>query len=290
MKIVTTKSTDGITFNGLMSEPSSPRGIIIHIHGMAGSVVLNSYYQPMHERYSKDGWAFLVGEHRGTGTVTQFNSDKGGVTIGNAYEIFEECVHDIQGWVNYAKKLGYKKIWLQSHSLGPSKVAYYMSTLTESNIEGLIWISPSDMVGLVHDEVGIKDHNLLFPEAQKFMSENKPRQLLSNFLWGDNMMSAQTYLSFFNEGAKDAIFNYGNQELGWGVVNSINVPVLAITGSKDDGVVAVMDPYKAMNLLESQLINSPRKKTIVYDGAEHDFNGFENRIVDDVLEFINAKQ
>lgn len=288
MKIISTKSTDGITFKGLLSEPDSPKGIIIHIHGMAGSIVLNSYYQPMHERYSQSGWAFLVGEHRGTGTITQFNSDKGVVNLGNAYEIFEECIYDIQGWVDFAKKLGYTNIWLQSHSLGPSKVAYYVSESNETAIRGLIWISPTDMLGVVHSDEGIKDHRLLFLESQKLIGENKDRQQLSRLLWGDTTLSAQTYLSLFGDDAKDAIFNYANPSLGWDIINSIKLPVLAITGTQDSGVVTVLDANKAMNILESQLSNSPRKKTVVYGNAKHDFNGFEDRIVNDVLEFINS--
>ena len=290
MKIVSTKSTDGISYKGLLTEPNSRKGIGIHIHGMAGSVILNSYYQPMHELYSQNGWAFLVGENRGTGTATQFSSEDGVVTIGNAYEIFEECVHDIQGWVDLAKSLGYEKIWLQAHSLGTCKAAYYFSTLSDSDIDGLILLSPVDMIGLVYDEFGTKDHEILLNEAQSLEKRKNPRQLLSKFLWDEYSISAQTYLSLFGKGAKDAIFNYSKPELGWEVVNSLEIPVLAITGTKDTGIVSVIDPYKAMDLLESQLLNSPRKKTIVYNGADHGFKGFEQSIVEDVLKFVEVRQ
>lgn len=288
MKIVSAKSTDGIYYKGLLStSKESAKGIIIHIHGMAGSIVFNQFYTDMHKLYPESGWDFLVAEHRGTGSITQFNSDKGVLNLGNSMEIFEECVHDIQGWINYAKNLGYKKIWLQAHSLGSSKVAYYISQLKENDVEGLILLSPSDMVGLVNDEIGIKDHNKLYPEALSLIKDNKPTQLLSDFLWESMTLSAQSYNSFFGENAKDAIFNFGIPDLGWSVVNSLDLQVLAVTGTKDEGIVAVMDAYKAMSLLESQLVNSSRKKTIVYKDAEHDFNGFGEQICKDVLTFIN---
>lgn len=289
MKIVTSTSTDGIKYRGLLTEAINPKGIIIHIHGMSGSPIQETYYQPMHEKYSEAGWSFLAVEHRGTGSITQFNTDKGVVNIGNAFEIFEDCIHDIQGWINFAKDLGYQRIWLQSHSLGPSKVAYYMKQVKSGVIEGLIWISPSDMVGLVHDPIGIKDHEKLLPEALELVKQGNPKQLLSNYLWESVILSAQSYLAFFGENAKDAIFNYGNPELIWDAVNSISVPVIAITGTKDDGIAAVMDAHEAMKLLENQLVNSPVKKTIVYENAEHSFEGFENKIVNDVINFINAQ-
>lgn len=121
MKIIETKTSDGITFNGLLSEPvNGSKKIIIHIHGMAGSVLLNKYYPVMHEQYPKNGFAFLVGENRGTGTMTEFTSDdpSGVLLAGNALEKFEDCIFDIQGWIDFAINLGYTEIWLQSHSLG----------------------------------------------------------------------------------------------------------------------------------------------------------------------------
>jgi hypothetical protein len=42
-----------------------------------------------------------------------------------------------------------------------------------------------------------------------------------------------------------------------------------------------------MKLLEDQLVNCPRKKTVVYKGANHDFKGFGEDIANEVLDFIN---
>lgn len=286
MEIVKTKTSDGLELFGLLSEAKAKDTIIIHTHGMAGNLYLNSFYTKMHQGYPQNGISFLATQNRGSETISQFNSDKGVINIGNAYETFEECVLDIQGWVDYAFELGYKKIWLQGHSLGPSKLAYYLSTKSPVNIQGVILLSPSDMIGLVSDPEGLKDHARLLPEAEKLGSEGKDKQLLSNYLWGDYILSARTYLNFFGKEAKTAIFNYFNSDLGWEVVNSIKVPVLAITGTKDDGIKPVMDPKKAMGKLESELKNSPKIKTIVLEGAEHSFKGFESEIVDEVIKFI----
>lgn len=49
-----------------------------------------------------------------------------------------------------------------------------------------------------------------------------------------------------------------------------------------------MDAYKAMALLESRLINSPRKKTVVYENADHDFKVFGDKIVKEVINFISS--
>lgn len=44
MKIIKIKTSDGFNFKGLLSEAKGSKKIIIHIHGMAGSVLLNEFH------------------------------------------------------------------------------------------------------------------------------------------------------------------------------------------------------------------------------------------------------
>lgn len=287
MQIVNSNTQSGFQYKGLLSLPQEKTGkIIIHIHGMGGSILYNNFYPLMHKKYSESGYAFLAGEHQGSEIIKNFDQGEKSVFLGNAFEKFEDCIEDIQAWVDFAVEREYEEIWLQSHSLGPSKVAYYMHQKKPRNISGLIWLSPADMLGLVHCPEMIDLHGDLLSEAKELKKRGKGKNLLSKKLWGEYLLSGETYINFFGKGSNTAIFNYFDTSLGWEVVNSIEAPVLAITGTEDDGIKPVMNPQDAMNLLEKQLEKAPRVKTIVYKGAEHSFNGFERRIVDDVLEFI----
>lgn len=288
MKIVKTTTSDGIIFSGLLSVPKNgSKKIIIHIHGMAGNPIINSFYQPMHDYYTKNGFAFLAGENRGMGTLSELVIEGGVKMLGNAIEKFEDCVMDIDAWVSFAKSKGYDEIWLQGHSLGPSKIAYYMFTQKPKNIKGLILISPSDMTGWVNVESMAGEHKIMLEKAKQLMAEGKENTLIDRSFWGNELMSSGTYLNFFDENTKTAIFNFGNEERGWEVVNSIDLPVLAITGEKDDGIVPIMEAEEAMEKLKQELKSSPRVRTIVYPGALHSFDGFEKNIVEDVVRFIN---
>lgn len=291
MKITSTSTSDGINIKGLLSEPSQKTSkIIVHIHGMSGDIYTNSFYPFMHEQYPQNGIAFLAGEHRGTHSITQFGLEDGSFkNFGNTYEIFEDCVHDIQGWVDKVKELGYKNIWLQAHSLGPSKVTYYMNQSPDEKIKGLIYLSPSDMLGLVNTPDEKAKHMKRLENARRLIQDNKPHDILEDDLWGEMKLSAQTYVNFFDNGAHDAIFNYAAPELGWGQVNNLNLPIIAFTGTQDDGIVPVVDAHKAMKILESELKNSPRKKTVVYENAAHDFEGFGDQIVKEVIEFVSEE-
>jgi pimeloyl-ACP methyl ester carboxylesterase len=288
MEFIQTSTSDGFIFRGLMTNTDDKETIIIHIHGMAGDFYHETYYRFMHDQYPKNNIAFLAGENRGTQTVMSFNMvDDSIKNVGNAYEVFEECVYDIQAWIDFAKALGYKKIFLQGHSLGPSKIMYYLDTVKPKDISGLILISPSEMVGSVHDPWGFQFHKVLLPEATQLVADGNGDHLLSELLWDNQTISAKTYLNLFSDDSKSAIFNYLRQDLGWDVVSRINLPVLAITGTKDDGVTPFMDPVKAMDLLKEKFINSSKVVTRVYDGAEHSFEEFEQNIVDDAISFIN---
>jgi len=210
MRIVKTQTSDGYHFSGLLSEAKDSKKIIIHIHGMAGSIVLEEYYEYMHDYYPKNGYSFLAGEHRGTGTMTGFIHEPEDIMGGNAFEKFEDCIYDIQAWVDLAKENGYEEIWLQGHSLGPSKIAYYINQKGDESIKGLIFLSPADMIGLVHDEAGQKDHDILLPEAKKLVNDGRGQTILSHTLWEFDLLSAETYLSLFGDNAKTGIFNYAN--------------------------------------------------------------------------------
>ena len=220
--------------------------------------------------------------------MTQFGTTEDKIRLaGSAYEKFEECVFDIAAWIDVVKKLGYTEVWLQGHSLGCSKVAYYVSQKTRGEVAGAILLSPSDMIGLVYDPVGYADHEVLFAEATELVKAGRGEQLLSKLLWGEQLLSAATYINLFSDDSTDAIFNFGKPELGFAVVNAITSPVLAFTGTQDDGIVPVADPYAAMQTLEHELVQSPRVRTVVYDGAKHDFAGFGDQIVAEVLNFVN---
>lgn len=290
MKIIQTTTSDKIVLNGLLFEPANKtETIIINIHGMSGDPYRNSFYPSMIATYPTNNIAFLSAENRGMQNITQFNTSDGGiVNIGNTFETFEDCVFDIEAWVSRATQLGYTKIWLQGHSLGPSKIVYYLNNSKHEAVSGLIFLSPSEMIGLVHDEVGQKDHDILLLEAKELVQIGKPNQILSHPLWGNMLLSAKTYLNFFDDSTKTAIFNYWKPDLGWTLVNNIKLPVLAFTTTNDDGILPVIEPHRGMEMLESQLINSPKLKTVVFKGSDHDFTGFGQQIADTVIEFISS--
>lgn len=279
MTKVTTKTADLLTLKGKLYQTQDRKHLIIHIPGMVGDIYNSGFYQVMKTEFPKQNIAFLATEVRASLHKKTLGEN---LTI----EKFEECILDIDAWINYAHTLNYKNIWISSSSLGTTKVVHWYYTRKPQNISGLIFLSPSDMVGLVHDPEGIIDHNIMLPQAKRLINHGRPDQELNHKLWGIKRLTAQAYLSLFGENSQADIFNYRNPQHNWTKVNSINIPVLAFTGTNDDGIYPVIDIYQAMNILKQKLINSPKSKEVIYKGADHDFVGFEKHLVKDIVEFI----
>ncbi len=98
------------------------------------------------------------------------------------------------------------------------------------------------------------------------------------------MQSAKSFLNFSFENDNLAIFNYYNPKRGFDTIKLINVPMLSILGTKDDGIVT--DAYKSNDMLKKNAINCKKFKGVVLEDAQHNFQGFEDRIVKEVLSFI----
>jgi len=150
MEFVKTTTEDNLIFQGLLAEPDNKTDTaILHIHGMSGNFWENGFIKDMIKKYPENNITFLTGENRGSELLRWFKMpDKKDILLGDAYEIFEDCVKDIQSWVDFLKNKGYTKIHLQGHSLGCAKIAYYLSLNKDKIIKSLIFISPSDMIGL----------------------------------------------------------------------------------------------------------------------------------------------
>lgn len=281
---VTTK--DNLNFLGLYNKASQTDApVILFIPGMSG-IYDDSKTRHWLSEIPKNGVSFLSAGHRGTNSFTKINTK----IIGTTYEIFEDCILDIDAWIEKLESLGHKEIWLMGYSLGTTKVAYYFDLKgKEKNIKGIIQMSPADNFAMVNEPVEYYSrHKYNLIEAKKLITENKLLQKVSKKLWDLVELSAQTYTSLWDN-KNNFIYNYWEPEIGWEVARRTNVPFLAFTGTNDDGIYPAMNPKYAMKMLEKELVNVPRIKTVVFQDATHEYDGFEKNIAEEIINFVNAK-
>jgi len=285
MKFVQTVTEDKLILQGLLSPADSADTVILHIHGMSGNFWENTFIKTMLVEYPKNNISFLTVETRGSELHRWFSKTDGALKlIGNSYEIFEESELDLRAWITYLISQGYKKIHLQGHSLGCSKIAYYVTKNSSPEVQSLLFISPADMLGLILEPKMQEQHERLVSEATSLKHSGNGATLLSETFWGYARMSADSYINFFGSNAATAIFNFFKPELGYNVINKINKPILSILGTADDGVAT--DQFECTDIFKREAQNCPKFNGLVYDGASHSFEKFEAQIVADVLKFI----
>jgi chaperonin GroES len=62
-----------------------------------------------------------------------------GLVAGETFEIFGDCVDDLQGVVNLAKDRGVKEIYIVGHSTGSQKNVYYLpKEASKDKKEGIV--------------------------------------------------------------------------------------------------------------------------------------------------------
>ena len=279
---------DGLELHGLLYEPDdSTQSVLVHVHGMSGNFYENMFLDFLARGLTEVGIAFCVFNNRGTEIiketyqVTEGNEPKI-VRVGTAYEKFEESLLDIKTFIDFVSSKGFSRIHLSGYSLGCPKVAYYMSKTQDVRIESLLLMSPSDMLGLARSQK--EQFTKSLAEAKKLTEEGNGEQLLSDWVWDEYPMSADTYLSLFADNAEDAIFNFHNPQDKLETLGTISVPTFAVMGRKDDAlVISIEDTFSR---LEAALTKSPKIKTVILGDANHGYRGHENELLEAAMGWL----
>lgn len=266
-----TMTANNLRLDGLLFEPDEKSSTgVLHIHGMAGNFYENLFLDSMAEEYTKAGYAFLTVNTSGHDFVADLaviGEKEHHKRAGQIFEKFEDCLSDIDAWLEFFRSKGYDKIILQGHSMGTVKIVYYLYKKPESSLVALVLASPPDMLGLARVEVEKKNFERDSAEAKKLVAKGNGKTFLSNIIWNWYYISAETYLNIFADGSEADVFpilrNGNFQEL-----ESIKIPVLAFYGGTDDATV--FSPEKDLEIIKNHLQNK-NSKTLLIGTAPHSY-------------------
>ncbi len=192
---------DSLELVGLLYEPETKADkVLVHVHGMGGNFYENKFLDAIAKTLTRNDTAFFVFNNRGCELVKDLTKIENGkrnmVRIGNSYEIFEESIFDIEAAIDFVESQGFTNIHLSGHSLGAPKVAYYVSEQNDERIRSLIFLSPADMVGLARADINYQRD---IDTAKKMIDIGKGKELMPFTIWGENYLSADTYMSIGSE-------------------------------------------------------------------------------------------
>jgi dienelactone hydrolase len=282
-------TSDNVELVGLLYEPDiKTEKVLVHVHGMAGNFYENKFLDSIADMLTKNGIAFFVFNNRGTEFIKDMYKVEEGkrsvVRLGDSYEKFEDCLFDIKAGIDAVASWGFSTIHLSGHSLAGPKVAYYAAEGNDNRISSVIFLSPADMVGIAKKD---KDFERDISTARKMVAEGKGNDIMPFDIWGDCILSANSYLSVTDESGAVAIFNFYNPELGFATLGKIKIPSLTILGKKDHVVIIPIEQMMAK--IKETMVSSPKVDTVILGEADHAYNNYEQQLADTITQWLLGK-
>ena len=255
---------------------------VVFVHGMCGTVIDNYFSTVWGNILAKENIGFIYAHNRGHSIENDLLAKDGTYKrYGCMYEIFEECILDIDLAIEVAKSKGYKRIILAGHSYGCNKVIYYYYK-RKPDILGIILASAPDMVG-IHTLIQTKeDMNKLLEEAKENIDKNEPRKLLHKMIEDYMYMSSEAYYNWYH---KDSLLDNlptVNKDGNWEQLESIDVPILTFSGANEE------EYYHQFDLLNNKAKNCPNFKYKIIENTGHTYKTKEEETGIIIKEWIKT--
>ena len=286
-ELVGTTTPDGLHHHGLLFEP--PDGgetWVIHVHGSCSNFYQEPFVNPLAEALTGIGVSLLTVNTRGHDAEAyvigrSVGPQRESWQIGSRRDIFGECVHDLTGWLGFARDRGATRIVLSGHSAGATKIAHHAASAEDSAIVGLIALSPGDPLARYRrraDEASLEEHTAA---ARELAADDPAAMRPGRFL------SAAAFLSLFDHLDQTGVFAFSDPDvMGKSNWPQITAPSLVVFGGADAGYVTPI----AQNIELLEKLRRPGAPLTIetIKKAGHYFAGAEDRLAKCVAAWVEA--
>lgn len=275
---------DKLIHQGLFFRPKKPgKKAILWVHGLTDNFYGDlSALEALSGRCEKEGWGLASFNTRGHDIVASVKkldpqNPKGqtSISLGSSYENFADCAYDIDGAITFLKKQGFLQVILAGISTGANKVCYYAGTQKDPRIAGVILVSPISDVPI---ESKGKHYKEYVSQMKTLVKQRKGELLMSGITYLP--LTPKRYLSLFDPGGSEDVFDYYNKQPKLAVFSRIKKPVCV--------VLAGADEYADRPVLDILTVLKKHHRStnfhgFIIPGAFHSFNGKEKQVVGKIL-------
>ena len=295
MEIIDFLATDGVKLNGILYNcKEKSNEVILAVHGMTSNC-FKERDKVISENSNKNGIDYFCFNNRGSELARYIKKDINGkeekIIAGTSYEDVLEGYEDILGAIIKLKELGYENIYLQGHSLGCTKIVYTYNELVDeeeydvlSNIKGVILLSLIDIPKAIKVYLGDK-FNEYVSLAEEKEQEYKSYELMPKDAF-INSISAKTFLRYVRDN-KDIDFAGYEKDNELEKLNNIKVPLMMRWGNQNEMILQNAD--ELVNIV-TNIIENKNKDINYIDGANHQYNGKEKELAEQIIEFIKSNK
>ena len=128
--LVRVHTGDGCTLDGVLQRPipgtapQLPLDAVCLVHGTGSNFYQSTLLEFLAERFLERGIAVLRANMRGHDGISILVTTKGGRRVGAAYEVVDDCRHDLLAWTTFLRAEVGTRVGLVGHSLGAVKCLY----------------------------------------------------------------------------------------------------------------------------------------------------------------------
>ncbi|MSO72946.1 MAG: alpha/beta fold hydrolase [Rhodospirillaceae bacterium] len=284
--LVDATAADGTPLAGVLYAPatgSNPaKPAFLMIHGWTGDIMRSSSHW-LGQRLAQKGYTAFALQVRSSG----FRGVVGGK--------LEDTPQDIAAWVTFMAARGYRQLIAEGHSTGGLWISNYVSQTKDPRIKGVVYLAPMrDMPKHARLAMGEDRYARTVVEAEEAIRDGKgattlidarfpqpaydedPRQPMFLPLPGSGFTYyyADSFLSYWGPGARSVHTQR---------VADVKVPILALGGSRDPLT-------QGAHLIDFTEAAGKNAGYIFYGGrtgATNSFEGFEGRVVDDIVVWMD---
>lgn len=281
VELVRTTTRDGLRLDAAYTETRSvskgPAAILLH--GVAGNFYNSATFEPLLPRLQALGIATLAVNTRGHDSV--FGASQGIVRrrFGAAYEIVDECRHDVSAWIDFCVQRGHQQVILTGHSLGAVKALYAQSHEKHAAVQAVIAISPPRLSysAFMHAE-GSSTFWESMHTAEELTKTGRGDDLFTSKYPFPLLITASAYIDKYGPAERYNVLKF-----------TANVPcqTLFVYGSKE--LATGGTPFAGMPEAVMSLPNNNRRHTITIENADHFYTGVTQDLAEKVCTWLSRK-
>jgi len=263
--LVQVTTRDGVRLDGIYQGPVVPRSdlrvdTVVCVHGTGSNFYSSTLFEAVADRLLALGAGVLRINTRGHDLMSTAVTPRGGRRLGAAYEVFDDCRHDLAAWVAWLAERGCSRVGLIGHSSGAVKCLYTQAHEPNPAVACVVALSPPR---LSHSWFAQSDKGREFLDTYEraclLVEAGEPEALLEVRIPLPFIIAAAGYREKYGP---DERYNY-LRFLSW-----LRCPVLVTLGEKE-----VADNMAFRGAAEAVTQAAPGVRVETVAGADHFYTG-----------------
>jgi pimeloyl-ACP methyl ester carboxylesterase len=280
--LVQTTTRDGVRLDGTYQAPERPGGAGLGadafclVHGTGGSFYSSTLFDDLAEALLALGCGVLRVNTRGHDLMSSASTPRGPRRLGAAYEVVDECRHDLSAWAAWLRDRAGPRVGLVGHSLGAVKVLYALAHEPGVSAACALALSPPRL-SYSSFRAGARAAEFLetFGRAQALVSAGEPDALLDVRLPLPFVVTAGGYVEKYGP---DERYNYLR------FAGRLPCPTLFTFGSAEvEQNIAFRGAPEEVRALAGR---HPDLGVEIIPGADHFYTGVRDELIAGLVDWL----